>query len=498
MQFNIDFLLSKLEELKIVLKEESIDVFLIQETKLTMSDKLPAIPGYTVERGDRTQLVGNQKNRGGGLIVGIKKNTPFKRVNIEIRRDPDKCTEWMTIEIPMSQQKKLRLTNIYIPPENSKAVNEDHISPDEWPCKEYDMILGDVNAHSLLWDNNTKNGTSDRRAEKIENWLASTGMACINDGTPTHVHRSTGRESAPDTTFVHSSLLDKVSWRTTKKLGSDHLPIIITYEEEMMKVNDKPKFKWKLSDADWENFAVDVEKNLPKNPDKLDINRLEKKFRKSILKSAKKNIGRKKIDQKTKSWMTADIKEAIKARNELRKTVGQNRKEWIEACKSTAEMIVKRKRQVWKEYVEGITATTESTQVWKTIRGMDGRRPPDKNNEVLEVDGKTYVEDIDKAKEFAKTYKSFSKIPVKKEDRILRRAVRKRMKRKPQASQESEQNFTLEELERVIAEAKNNKAAGEDDVPYEFIKHLGPNAKQLLLQLYNRCWEGERLSSSHF
>ena len=154
-------------------------------------------------------------------------------------------------------------------------------------------------------------------------------------------------------------------------------------------------------------------------------------------------------------------------------------------------MITERKRQVWKEYVESVTATTESTRVWKTIRGMDGRRPPDNSNEVLVVNGVTYVEDIDKANEFAKTYKSFSKIPVKKEDRRIRKSVRRRMKRKPQAHQESEQNFTLEELERVIAEAKNNKAAGEDDVPYEFIKHLGPNAKQFLLYLYNRCWEGE-------
>ena len=65
------------------------------------------------------------------------------------------------------------------------------------------------------------------------------------------------------------------------------------------------------------------------------------------------------------------------------------------------------------------------------------------------------------------------------------------MKRKPQAHEESEQNFTLEELERVIAEAKNNKAAGEENVPYEFNKHLSLNAKQFLLYLYNRCWEEE-------
>ena len=65
------------------------------------------------------------------------------------------------------------------------------------------------------------------------------------------------------------------------------------------------------------------------------------------------------------------------------------------------------------------------------------------------------------------------------------------MKRKPHMSEESEQAFTMMEMERVIKEAKNNKAAGEDDIPYELVKHLGPEAKTLLLHLYNRCWDGE-------
>ena len=65
------------------------------------------------------------------------------------------------------------------------------------------------------------------------------------------------------------------------------------------------------------------------------------------------------------------------------------------------------------------------------------------------------------------------------------------MKQKPHVSEESEQAFTMMEMERVIKEAKNNKAAGEDDIPYELVKHLGSKAKKLLLHLYNRCWDGE-------
>ena len=35
----------------------------------------------------------------------------------------------------------------------------------------------------------------------------------------------------------------------------------------------------------------------------------------------------------------------------------------------------------------------------------------------------------------------------------------------------------MEELERAIDESKRNKASGEDDIPYEFLKNLGSKTK---------------------
>ena len=64
------------------------------------------------------------------------------------------------------------------------------------------------------------------------------------------------------------------------------------------------------------------------------------------------------------------------------------------------------------------------------------------------------------------------------------------MKRKPTVEEESEQALTMEELERVVKEA-NNKAAGEDDIPYEMVKNLGPKSREMLLYIYNRCWDSE-------
>ena len=44
----------------------------------------------------------------------------------------------------------------------------------------------------------------------------------------------------------------------------------------------------------------------------------------------------------------------------------------------------------------------------------------------------------------------------------------------------SEQDITMEELERAIDESKRNKASGEDNIPYEFLNNLGSKAKELL------------------
>ena len=90
------------------------------------------------------------------------------------------------------------------------------------------MIRGDVNAHSILWDDTRANKEPDQRGITLENWLAENNMLAVNDGRPTHDSRSSGTASAPDVTFVHTSMMDRVSWETVSDLSSDHRPIIIT------------------------------------------------------------------------------------------------------------------------------------------------------------------------------------------------------------------------------------------------------------------------------
>ena len=159
------------------------------------------------------------------------------------------------------------------------------------------------------------------------------------------------------------------------------------------------------------------------------------------------------------------------------------------------EMIREEKKKQWKEYVNQLDMHTNPRQVFQTIRSMDGKGGQKNENEALVVNGVALVEDKDKAEAFAKTYRGFSRLPSRKADRKLRRRVRQFLKSRP-ARTEEEQDITMEELERVIGTAGNNKAAGDDDVPYEFIKRLGPRAKKFLLKICNRIWAGEEVPRS--
>jgi len=359
-----------------------------------------------------------------------------------------------------------------------------------WPAKNFDIIGGDLNAHSILWDNSMAGKNADRRARMIEDWAADNNMVVTNDGSPTHVSRSSGSQTAPDVTLAHASIVDRISVNKLQGIGSDHIPILITYQDHIPRVNSKPSFKWKLKDANWASFRTEVERNIPSNYEKkMNVNKLEKKLRRAILKAAGKHIGKKKITENTKSYLTQEVKEEIKKRNALRRTVKDNREEWIQSCRKVSEMIRAEKEVRWKQYVEELDKTSNTKRIFQTVRAIDGKVLPKKDNEVLEIDGTAYISDKDKAEQFAKTYRTFSKLKARKSDRRIKRTIRKAHKASRDL-EESENDITMNEVLRAIREASNGKAAGKDDIPYEMLKHLGPRAQAMLLDLFRKCWRG--------
>ncbi len=74
LQWNADGLSTKVQELRDGLAAESIDVCLLQETKLTEKDASPPFPGYNSIRVD-----GPSVHQGGGLLTLVKEGIVFQR-----------------------------------------------------------------------------------------------------------------------------------------------------------------------------------------------------------------------------------------------------------------------------------------------------------------------------------------------------------------------------------------------------------------------------------
>ena len=101
---------------KIGANKNQIDIFCIQETKLIGKDKTFNFNGFTIIRRDRDTCKGAESNRGGGLLIGIHQSIPFNEILVDIRDNDLDPIEFITIEINLTSRKKIRITNLYIPP----------------------------------------------------------------------------------------------------------------------------------------------------------------------------------------------------------------------------------------------------------------------------------------------------------------------------------------------------------------------------------------------
>ena len=192
-----------------------------------------------------------------------------------------------------------------------------------------------------------------------------------------------------------------------------------TYSDHIQRIKIKPRYRWKLKNANWEGFTTMIDNKLKGGKDfrQKNVDKLERILRETMTKAANKHIGRKKVDTTKKAITSPEIKTAIKERNELSKTLPQNRQKWKDACKKVNTLIEEKKSKDWMEFVDTLDRTTDPRKIWSTIQAIDGRTAQRDTN-VLEIDGDCYIIDADK---FPKTYKRFSQIPTRKEDRKFRK-----------------------------------------------------------------------------
>ena len=117
--------------------------------------------------------------------------------------------------------------------------------------------------------------------------------------------------------------------------------------------------------------------------------------------------------------MSREVREAMKRRNRLRRTVRENREEWLDACRDVRELVEAARKRKWTEFVESLDSSTDVSKVWRVVRSLSGSSARCGRNEILKHNGRSILSDTGKASAFMSEYARVSNFRIPKEGRCV-------------------------------------------------------------------------------
>ena len=345
------------------------------------------------------------------------------------------------------------------------------------------IIVGDFNGHSRLWDYLQP---PDPRGQELEDWILDHDLHVLNDGSPTRHSRITGNASTPDLTLCGSAWSSKTTWRLEEPLGSsDHLPIATTINHAVHYHPVVPRAAaWKRNGVEWSTFSEEVDRRMEQLPVENNISLRVARFNTTLTEVADTHVGKTKPRRSAKQWMTPHVRAKVRTRNRLRRTIGQNREEWIAACQDANEAINEAKDASWRDFLADAVTDANDTKLWGIVHSLNGTPNANSPNEAMIHNGRTITDAKTKATIFASQYAKVSNPPMSKPDRDLNRQFKQRAEA-PSADDESCSPLRMIELRNAIGKMKTKGAAGPDGIPPTFLKALGPRALDELLAIFN-------------
>ena len=374
--------------------------------------------------------------------------------------------------------------------------------------KEQVIVMGDMNGHiGILGEPMNENG------ERLLNFAERNDLEILNvtiaEGRVTWSRRQS--ESAIDYIMVNERARKhvlKMCVDEERKINipSDHNMLWIKYVWSIESANGKSVKRdrgWRLRNVRWENFRESLEQvNWEQKGSVDEINEI---FCKTVREIAEKKIGRVRANKSKrvkKSWWNEEIENARKERKacnrrcrRLRFNRDRSEEDRLEYEKAWEEykrkinrvkaLIRKAKGKVEKMIVDNLRAKGEEggREWYRFLRGEEVR----KNVCVDEL--KVGDKVVRGMTEKMNAVKDFWVGGVNEdEDRSdINLMIQRRI------NESMDEEISKEEIERYVRSLKNGKAAGIDEIPYEFYKEGGKGVIDGLYKTFLRVWREERV-----
>ena len=232
-------------------------------------------------------------------------------------------------------------------------------------------------------------------------------------------------------------------------MSSDHLPILIGLQTTATSSPARHRTYINLNKDDWTRYRQEIERKLSSRHLPTDCLKDEMLFRATLLNATSHHIptGRRKLyTQQVPSEILAMMEE----RDDLHKQdLASHRLSTMndEISKATSD----HKRRQWREFVESIDQRTDSTQLWRTIKGIDGKSKHTAENEYITGRPHTSPKLIDNRFNRHFTTSKLGKLSSSRRTRQVSKDV-KRM------SLEEAESFTSDQVTSAIKRCRNSRA----------------------------------------
>ena len=372
------------------------------------------------------------------------------------------------------------------------------------------IVMGDMNAHiGILGERMNRNG------EMLVEFADETDLENLNEtlaeGRVTWSARD--QESAIDYMLVNERMRELVTRMWIDEDGmidivSDHNMLVM---ECMLYGNTGKKSgckrKWRLRDVKWEDFQVDLSERSWVDGSVHGVDEINEKLIENIRDAAVSQIGFVRMNGRRrvcKPWWNDDIREARNERKRLNKVCRSLRKRRHESDENEAEY-----QNAWEAYVRQQRQTKRKIRdakvkcergVIQSLRekGVEGGREWYRFLRGEQMSDREDVESL-KVNGVCVTDKQEMKVAIKEfwEDiggvgeELNVRVDCVTLERKD--ANELNEEISRDEVVRCVRRQKNGKAAGPDDIPYEFYKNGGEVAIDRMTELFNRVWEEEKV-----
>ena len=272
LQWNIQGIRAKYQELSSILRNEKVSVACLQETLLGDANWQPART-YKIEKSPH---LGGDRNRGVAILTHV--TLQYTRVRL--------LTTLEAVAITINSGKQHTICSIYLSP--SANIRKDEIRDLIRQLPRPFLMLGDFNAKHPLWDSLNND---DARGRDVAGLLTDETLSLLGQGGATHYHIQNNNLSTIDLSLCSAEIYRDFEQEIDSDLhGSDHFPIYIS-STAYSPQHQTPR--WVQKKANWQQYSVTTEDihNIPDCEPKEFYGLITEKITKAASESIPKSDG---------------------------------------------------------------------------------------------------------------------------------------------------------------------------------------------------------------